>query len=471
VVVAVAGIGIVSAAVGSPARPAAPASTDGVTISAADSSASSAFCAGGASGFAGLAGTTIYLTNTTSKPVAGVMTSRVAPGTGSGGNSTGTPGAPVLRQVEVPPMGTTAVNPGSGLGSGDVASSFVFAGGGVTANQVVTGTGGWSTAACASQVATSWYFAGGSTTPGNAMTLDLFNPTSTDAVTNISFLTAAGVITPSSYQGLVVPAGQLVTENVGDFVQNNPEIATIVSAQSTAVVAYELQQWSSGSTGGLALRLGSPSLSTVWHFAQTTNANKATVTFHVANPGTREGVATFTIGVPSATVVPIQVPVPAQSVVAFIASGSSRFPRQTPYAVTVSGSTGMVVSRSVQAPNGSSPPLWGSIAGTQTTSTHWLVPGPGAGTAPGTPRATAGSLGVANWGSSPARVRVSTLGTATAVGSFTVAPGGLVVLGPNMIAGLQVYDVSASQPVTVEEGDNPSGAPGVVSSAGVPFAN
>ena len=471
VVVAVSGIGIVSAAVGSPPRPAAPAPTDGVTIPAADSSASSAFCAGGASGYAGLAGTTIYLTNTTSKPVAGVMTSRVAPGTGSGGNSTGTPGAPVLRQVEVPPMATTAVNPGSGLGSGDVASSFVFAGGGVTANQVVTGTGGWSAAACASQVANSWYFAGGSTTPGNAMTLDLFNPTSNDAVTNVSFLTASGVITPSNYQGLVVPAGQLVAENVGDFVQNNPEIATIVSAQSTAVVAYELQQWSSGSTGGLALRLGSPSLSSVWHFAQTTNASKTTVTFHVANPSTREGVATFTVGVPSATVVPIQVPVPAQSVVAFIASGSSRFPRQTPYAVTVSGSTGMVVSRSVQASNGSSPPLWGSIAGTRTTSTHWLVPGPGAGTAPGTPHATAGSLGVANWGPSPARVRVSTLGTATAVGSFTVAPGSLVVLGPDVIAGLQVYDVSASQPVTVEEGDNPSGAPGVVSSAGVPFSS
>ncbi|HVB94218.1 MAG TPA: DUF5719 family protein [Acidimicrobiales bacterium] len=469
VVVAVGGIGIVSAAVGTPTRLAAPAATDGVSISAADSSASSVFCAGGASGFAGLAGTTIYLTNTTAKPVAGVMTSRVAPGTGSGGNSTGTPGPPVVSQVEVPPMGTTAVNPGSGLGSGDVASSFVFAGGGVTANQVVTGTGGWSTAPCASQVATSWYFAGGSTTPGNTMTLDLFNPTSTDAVMNVSFLTASGVIAPSNYQGLVVPAGHLVAENIGDFVQNNPEIATIVAAQSTAVVAYELQQWSSGSTGGLALRLGSPSLSAVWHFAQTTNAPKSTVTFHVANPGTHDGVATFTIGVPSATVVPIQVPVPAQSVVAFIASGSSRFPHQTPYTVTVSGSTGMVVSRSVQAPNGSSPPLWGSLTGTTTTSTHWLVPGPGAGTAPGTPRATAGSLAVANPGSSPAQVRVSTLGTGTMVGSFTVAPGSLVVLGPNVIAGLQVYDVNATQPVTVEEGDNPSGAPGVVSSAGMPF--
>jgi hypothetical protein len=471
VAVAVAGIAIVNAVVGSPTRAAAPATTDGVSISPADSTASSVFCAGGASGFAGLAGTTIYLTNSTSKPVAGVMTSTLAPGTGSGGTSSGTPGPPVPRAVEVPPMGTTAVNPGAGLGSGDVASSFVFAGGGVTANQVVTGTGGWSPAPCASQVSTSWYFAGGSTTPGNAMTLDLFNPTSTDAAMNVSFLTASGIISPSNYQGLVVPAGHLVAENVGDFVQNNPEIATIVSAQSTAIVAYELQQWSSGSTGGVALRLGSPSLSTVWHFAQTNNFNRTTVTFHIANPGNQEGVATFMIGVPSATVVPIQVPVPAKSEVAFIASGTSRLPRQTPYAVTVNASTGMVVSRSVQAPNSASPPLWGSIAGTTTTSTRWLIPGPGTGTAPGTPRATAGSLAVANSGSSPAQVRVTTLGTGSVVGTFTVAPGSLAVLGPSVITGLQVYDVTANQPVSVEEDDNPSGSPGVVSSTGVPFSS
>ncbi|HWE69093.1 MAG TPA: DUF5719 family protein [Acidimicrobiales bacterium] len=471
VVVIVVGIWILSTAVGAPARPAAPLVTDGVSIPAGNASSSSLFCAGGAAGFGGLAGTSIYLTNTTAKPVKGVMTARVAPGTSGGATSTGTPGAPSLLPVEVPPMGTTAVNPAAGLGAGDVAASFVFAGGGVTANQVVTGTGGWSNAPCASQVATSWYFAGGSTSPGNVLTLDLFNPTSTDAVMNVSFLTGSAVITPSAYQGLVVPAGHLVSENVGDFVQNQGEIATMISAQSTAVVADELQQWSSGSTGGVALRLGSPSPSTVWHFAQTTNSNRGTVTFHVANPGSRPGVATFDIGVPSASIVPIQVPVPAQSEVALIASASSRLPRSSPYAVTVTSSVGMVVSRSVQAPNGSAPPLWGSIPGTTTTSTHWLVPGPGSGTAPGTPHAAVASLAVANSGSSPAQVHVSTFGTGAPVSSFTVAPGGLVVLNSNQVGGLQAYEVTSTRPVSVEEDDSPAAAPGIVSFAGVPFSS
>jgi len=465
------GIGIVDVAITAPSQPGASRVADGVSIPAASSSASSAFCAGGASGFGGLAGTTIYLTNTTTKTVDGTMTSRVAPGTGSGAASSGTPGPPTVRTIGVPPMATTAVNPGAGLTAGDVATSFVFAGGGVAANQVVTGTGGWSTAPCASQIATSWYFAGGSTTAGNALTLDLFNPTSTDAVINVSFLTNSGIITPSAYQGLVVPAGQIVAENVEDFVQNQPEIATLVSAQSTAIVADEVQQWSTGPTGGLALRLGSPSLSTVWHFAQTTNPAKGTVTFHLANPGAKAGMATFAIGLPSASVVPIEVPVPARSVVTFVASGSSRLPGQSPYAVTVNSSVGLVVARSVQAAAGSTPPVWGASAGTSAAGTHWLVPAPGTGTAPGTPRATVVSLGIANPGTSPAHVRVATAGTGAVVSSFTVAPGSLMVLDSKLVSGLQTFDVSSTQPVTVEEDDGPTGAVGIVSSTGMPFTS
>ncbi len=52
-------------------------------------------------------------------------------------------------------------------------------------------------------------------------------------------------MTPQPYQGLLVAAGQLVVENVGDYVQNVPAIATIVSADSGALVSDELQQTAS----------------------------------------------------------------------------------------------------------------------------------------------------------------------------------------------------------------------------------
>ena len=87
------------------------------------------------------------------------------------------------------------------------------------ASQVVSGPLGWSTAPCASRTAAQWAFAGGSTTAGNSLTLALFDPAAPAAVVNITFLTTTGLVTPQAYQGLVVPPGRLVVENVGAFVQ------------------------------------------------------------------------------------------------------------------------------------------------------------------------------------------------------------------------------------------------------------
>jgi hypothetical protein len=78
---------------------------------------------------------------------------------------------------------------------------------------------------------------------------------------------------------------------------------------------------------------------------------------------------------------------------------------------------------------------------------------------------------VANSESSPAQVHVSTFGTGAPVSSFTVAPGGLVVLNSNQVGGLQAYEVTSTRPVSVEEDDSPAAAPGIVSFAGVPFSS
>ncbi len=54
---------------------------------------------------------------------------------------------------------------------------------------------------------------------------------------------------------------------------------------------------------------------------------------------------------------------------------------------------------------------------------------------------------------------------------FAVAPGQLAVLGSKQVGGLSSLVVSSSQPVNVEEDSGPSGAPGVVSSAGFPLVD
>ncbi len=366
VLVVLAVVGLISI-VARPSGPsAAPAAADGVPVAPVGAYSSSAFCTAG-TGTA--ASATIYLTNPTRHTISGVMIS-VGPSTGSAVPS-------VRRTVSVPALRSAAVNPGSDLPTGSTATSFVFAGGGMVVNQSVSGPGGWSMAPCASRTATQWSFAGGSTASGNLVSLALFNPAATEAVVNVSFLTGNGLVTPQDYQGLEVPAGQLVVENVGDYVQNVAAFATVVSAQAGAVVSTEFQQWAPGATGGISLRLGSPVPSTTWRFAQTTTLPGSTVDFTLGNPGTASVTASISVGLSSGTVVPHQVVVPPLSVTVFTASTTAGLPQQTPFSLTVTSSGPMVVGRSVSAPTGATAATWGASAGTVSAAGRWVVPGPG----------------------------------------------------------------------------------------------
>jgi hypothetical protein len=464
VAVVVAGVALIGALL--PPSTVAPAAGlhDAVPIPPSGSYSSSAFCTAG-SGTAAV--DTIFLTNSTPRAVTGVAT---AVGTPTAGGS-----VPSVRsRVSVPAFGNGAFDPYAGLPAGDVAASFVFDGGGVVADQVVSGPNGWSMAPCASQTSSDWSFAGGSTTAGNTLTLSLLNPSSTEAVVGISFLTASGKTSPQTYQGLVVPPGQLVVENVGDYIQNASAIATLVNAQSGSVVSTQFQQWGSGATGGISLQLGAPEASTVWRFAQTTTESLTTapgssVDFTLANPGASTAEATIKVGLPSGSVVPKQVSVAPQSTAVFAASGANGLPEQTPYSLTVESDAPIVVGRTVLAPAGAQVPVWGSSVGTVTAADRWLVPGPGEPGTPGAPNATLSSLAVADPGPSAARVTIADLGSSHPLAVVTVGAGRLMVLGHLVVGGLKPLTVSSTQPVNVEGDAWPTGTPGVVSSAGFPF--
>ncbi len=460
VVVVVGVVFVISWAFPAPGAQPAPVAADGVAVPPAGAYSSSAFCAAGTGTDAT---STVYLTNSTSRPVTGQMTT-VDPA-GSGGSVT-----TVRRSVVVPALSTDAFNPTTGLPPGSTASSFGFAGGGVVATQIVSGPDGWSTAPCASQTSPQWAFAGGSTAGGNTLELALFDPAAPEAVVNVSFVTSTGLIAPQTYQGLVIPAGHMVVENVGDFVQGASDIGTVVTAQSGTLVSSEFQQWSQGSGDGLSLRLGSPSLSTVWRFAQTTTRAGDTVDFDLVNPGSVTATATLTVGLAAGSVVPRRVVIPPVSIVAFAASGTNGLPQQIPYAVTVTSSAPIAVGRRVLAAAGSTPPLWGASSATVTTATRWLVPSPGIPQAPGTAGATVNSLAVADPGPTAARVVVTILG-GRRVATFVVAADAVAVVGSKRVGGLSDLGVVSSQPVNVEADAGPSGAPGVVASTGFPFVD
>ena len=458
-VVVLVGVGLVSLAEPAPApAPAAPP-RDGVAIAPTTALTSSFFCATGAGLDAGAGATgTVVLTNTSRATARGVMTAVESSGSAS-----------VRRDVSVPPLGASDVVPAQGLAAGVTASTFTFAGGGVTGTMVVGNPSGWSTAPCPSTVASEWDFVGGSTATG-LLDLSLYNPTATQTMVDVSFLTPSGdVLFPQAYQGLTLPPGQVLVEGLGAYVQNQTVVATVVQSTSGSLVATELDQLVVKSGSGLALVSGSPGPATTWRFAQTTAVQGGSVDFSVANPGQSTVTAQVSVGLSSASVTPKQLTVPGHTVVSLVASAVPGWPLGSPYSVTVAASSPVVVGRSVVAPPSAISPQGGLIGGTTATATSWLVVGPGSAGNPLVAGGAIRSLAIADPGSSPVEVTVTPLAGGRPVARVMASPSGLVVLGASVVGGLRPLVVTASGPVDVEVDEGPSGAPGVVSASGFPF--
>ncbi len=451
VVAVLAGVSVADRVV---ARPGAPAGSIPATLAVspvvAGSRASSSawYCAGLAGAPAG-SHASVVLTNPRAVPVTGTLTVRSA-----GQNSGQQLGfeIPAAAQLSLP-----LSTPGP--------ASVLIDGGGVGALEVVSGPLGWTTAPCASAAATRWFFAHGSTAPGQTVQLSLFNPTSSDAVVNVSFATSAGgAVTPPAYQGIPVPAGQAVLENLADHVQSNPSFATEVSALSGAVVADEMIEVGSPGHGGMSIVDGSPVTESRWAFAQNTDLQSGGNTFSVFNPSNHPASVTVSISLVQGQAAPIVMQVGPFSVATLAAQDQIRIPSGTTFGLTFSSSgPGIVVSREAEIPSGIAPNL-GDVTGAPGGQRRWLVPAlPPPGTSPW-------ALAVLNVAGRPIRVKLAWVepsGVVVAVPGSGVVPlalGGLDLLGPNPPApiGRAPLVVTADGPVALELDPEPVAAPGTV---------
>ena len=175
------------------------------------------------------------------------------------------------------------------LGStGLIAAAVVLDGGGVAVSEVVQSPLGWSMAPCAPSTAPNWYFAHGATAQGGGLVLSLFNPAATDAVVDVSLVSStAGFLAPAAYQGIDIPPGSLVTENIGDHAPDDAAVATEVSTLSGAVVATELRVGRvRRATGGSRSPWAARPPPRDGSFPQSTGIPGGTVAFHVLNPTT-----------------------------------------------------------------------------------------------------------------------------------------------------------------------------------------
>ncbi len=421
--------------------------------------ASAAFCAGGTAGPGQPADPVVYLTNTGVHPVRATMRTAVP---GSSGHPAGQP-----TTLVVPSHSSVSVDPTVGLPAGPMASSFVFGGGGVVATQVVRGSGGWAAAPCATRPAQSLVLAGGSTAGGSSLTLSLLDPTAAPTVADVTFLTPSGAVVPAPYQGIDLSPGQLVSEDVGTYVQNAAAVATLVTTESGSVVADELEQWAGGA--GLSLVLGTRASRTSWSFADTDATPGSTSTIEVANPGAADTTATISFELGQATVLPRRVVVPGRALVTVDLTSTGGLPTGTPFGVEVTAGAPVIAARTVMAAASAAPPKTGSWLGTGLPARQWLVPGPSPVGAPPVAGAVLSDLAVADSAEVPVDVSISSLATGRVLRRVVVVGHGVGVVPGPLMAGAGPVVVRASAPVVVEAQAVPAGAPGVVVVPAIPY--
>jgi hypothetical protein len=408
------------------------------------------YCAGGTSSAGGAV--TLILVNTGPTPVRGTVTatSTVAP-------TSSTP-------VDVPARGSADVGLGTVTTGSAMAASVVLDGGGVAAWEQVDGPSGWSVAPCSAAMSPQWYFAHGSTRTGDGFALVLYNPGVTDAVSDVTLLTSTeGLASPAAFQGVDVGAGSLVVENVGDHVQDDPDIGAEVTALSGSLVACQLQSTSQSGQVGFSLLPGAPAAVRTSAFAQSTDPAGGGTTYYLLNPSTTPVAVSAAIGLQHGSASPIGIDVPAHAKATLDAGDQPRIPLSIPYSLTFSATgAGVVVGRALRAPSTASPPQVGMDEAVPVGPSRWVVPPvpqPGAG---------AWQLAVVDLADRPVSVTVRSLGRGgwrrVAAAPVEAVPGVPLLVGPDGAGpiGTAPIEVTASGAVVVQLEAVPAGGPAVV---------
>jgi len=473
VVVVLAGLAVLDRGIArtAPAPAAVPLAAEAAP---APSESSSWYCAGGSGGGNGVPGATVYLTNTTRTPVAGTVTV---------GNESGTA---ATSRVEVPPGGQVAVVPGQLARGAWLAARVDLDRGGVVATQTMGPASAWAVAPCASTASPTWYFASGSTAPGSRLLLALFNPTTTPAVVDTTFATAGGKMSqPAPFEGVVVAPGQVVVADVGTYVQDEPLVATTVSARSGAVVADEVEA-RQGVVAGLSLRLGVPAPRPSWSLPGIEDPAAGSSSLAVLNPTSRAEEVQVDVQLETGPAAPFDQVVGPGDVWQLETSSARRIPAAQPFTVHVStrgAGGGVVVDRVVSstgstgganagagsaASAGAGAPGWGSVPAAAAVPglLVWALPGPvGPGSSP--PRLGLSSLG------GPVSVRLLALAgrTRVTVATLRLPAHGFTVVLPQVLgrAGGRPLLVVGSGPIAAMLDEVP-GSPGVVPLVAVPLA-
>jgi len=425
------------------------------------------YCAGGTASTSTFT-TTIDLVNTTTQPAKGLM--RVV----------GSNGKTATRPVVVPGLDQIVETPGPLVGGDFVAATIEFQGGGVLATEGVAGSTGWSETTCSRSTATQWYFASGATQKGDDLTLSLYNPTTTEAVIDTTFVTPSGISQPQLFQGIVVAPGALAIEHIDAYVQDAASVSSIIDVRTGAVVAAELQTESVSGSSGVSVQVGVPMPASAWVMPRSIDVEGGVTSISVFNPtqSTDRVVVVVRPGIsPPARFSQVIGPM---STWVLETSGQTRIPLGLPFLATVrvDAGPGVVVDRSVHAPSSAPAPQFGATTALAvgTAAPVAVLSGPGTELRPVLTGATVDALNMVNTGSERLRATVWALdGGAGRVQLATIdlAPGATISIGRQILSrvGRAPIEVSSDHPLSVLEDLAPSASAGVVSLIGAGAAS
>ncbi|MFL2986081.1 MAG: hypothetical protein EVA19_06685 [Acidimicrobiales bacterium] len=192
-----------------------------------------------------------------------------------------------LVRLEVPGLSTRSLEVADHT-TDELVSALVEAPiSGVAVSRRIRSTYGSDVASCSSVVADAWYVVSGDTQADAVSQLVVYNPLPTDAVVDLSFASdaEAGLYVPKELVGMVVPAANVISIDIGAHVRRRDVLSATVRARLGRVVVDHLQRFD-GSSGrvGFSATLASATTSTSWYHPVARLGEKESVSVVMSNP-------------------------------------------------------------------------------------------------------------------------------------------------------------------------------------------
>ncbi|MGH9126650.1 MAG: DUF5719 family protein [Acidimicrobiales bacterium] len=423
------------------------------------------FCAGPVGSPAHLAAGSLVIANAASRSLAGTV------------SFVGSAGAMSSRDVHVAPGSSTTVMEPTVAANAFLGAIVDLDGGQAAVQQVISGTEGSSSMACATAGSGAWYFPAGTTQENSSLSLMLLNPFPEDAIADLSFTTNQGAEDPADFQGLVVPGGTLLGVDLGGHLRDRSAVATSVHLRVGRLVAFETQivqaqtssqQQVAGAGAwppGLDLTLGTPSPGTEWWWPSGVDGSGETEEYVLYNPTGSVAQVSLGAALDQGSAEPFQVTVQPDTVSVVTTNSESRIPMGVGHAAWLKSrnGVGVVATRLVMSAASAPSPGITAVLGSRLTAASWLVPGDAAASAENA------SVVVYNPGPKATTVSITPFG-ASDRRQVTIGPGRRNVLSlgstdPVLVAGPAGAQLVVEADTTVVHGV------GLDSALGVPLSS